>query len=597
MPAHAGGLEGNRFTFRIKDRNWNSSSQQATASIRTCRSISLRTYNTIKPNVITLKFHCFMPIPGEEKDTNYDAMKSIKILSHIGTLCVTACFASVVSAQVKPSSLFSDRMVLQSGVLVPVWGMADTAEKVTIKFNGQTRSATADASGKWMVRLTKLKAGGPFEMTITGDKAGEAPIVVKDVLVGEVWLGSGQSNMDFTVAKTTKHYFAGVNNEDQEVAAANYPTIRMFTGAWKNSYEPQSDVSGTWLVVTPENVREMSAIGYLFARDMQKELKVPFGIITEAFGASTAEAWTSREALASDPRLTSLLVEFDTKAAAYKANPPDVTAALKAWEEAVAKAKADGTVAPRRPGSRNPVQDQHNPTVMYNGMIAPIIPYAIKGVLWYQGEAINGGDTGYKLYPLLQSTLIKDWRQRWGEGNLPFYICQLAPLKSWPNRPDTWYNNPDVREAQATVLSIPNTGMAVTIDIGDPVNIHPKDKQDVADRLTRIALARTYGRKIEYSGPVYDSMKIEGDVISIHFTHAAGGLVAKGGDLKTFTIAGKDGKFVPAIARIDRGALVVSSPDIAEPASVRYAWDNYPEGANLYNADGLPAAPFRTDKL
>ena len=524
-------------------------------------------------------------------------MKLTMNLLLIIALCVTTCCAGIASAQVKPSSLFSDHMVLQSGMQVPIWGTAAAGEKITVKFNGQTRSAVADStSGKWMVRLSKLKAGGPFEMTIAGNKANEPSLLIKDILVGEVWLGSGQSNMDFTVATTTRHYFAGVKNEVEEVAAANYPQIRMFTGAWKNSYDPQTEISGTWLVVTPETVKEMSAIGYFFARDMQKELKVPFGIITEAFGASTAEAWTSREALAANTQLKPLIDAFDTRVAEYKRNPPDMTDALKAWQVAADKARADGKPVPRRPGNRNPVQDQHNPTVMYNGMIAPIIPYAIKGVLWYQGEAINGGATGYKLYPLLQATLIEDWRQRWGEGNFPFYICQLAPLKSWPNRPDTWYNNPDVREAQATVLKIPNTGMAVTIDIGDPVNIHPKDKQAVADRLARIALARTYGRKIEYSGPMYDSMKAEGNVIRIHFTHADGGLVAKGGDLKTFTIAGKDGKFVPAIARIDGGTLIVSSPDVPEPTSVRYAWDNYPEGANLYNADGLPAAPFRTDK-
>ena len=523
-------------------------------------------------------------------------MNSVRTFFLIVVLFATAGLAPAASAQVKLASLFSDHMVLQSGVSVPIWGTAEPAEKVTIRFNRQTRSATADASGKWMLRLSKLKPGGPFQMTIAGNKIGEAPVVVKDVLVGEVWLGSGQSNMDFTVAKTTRHYFAGVNNEEQEVAAANYPNVRMFMGAWKNSYEPQTEVDGTWLVVSPENVREMSAIGYLFARDMQKELKVPFGIITEAFGASTAEAWTSRDALAAETQLAPLLADFDAKVTAYKKSPPDMTAALKRWEEAAAKAKADGKTAPRRPGSGNPVQDQHNPTVMYNGMIAPVIPYAIKGVLWYQGEAINGGATGYRLYPLLQSTLIKDWRKRWGEGDFPFYVCQLAPLKSWPNRPDTWYNNPDVREAQATVLAIPNTGMAVTIDIGDPVNIHPKNKQDVADRLARIALAKTYGRKIEYSGPIYDSMTTEGNAIRIHFTHSGGGLVAKAGDLKTFTIAGKDGRFVPATARIDRDTLVVSSTEIPEPASVRYAWDNYPEGANLYNAEGLPAAPFRTDR-
>jgi len=522
-------------------------------------------------------------------------MNRLRSLCLIVALCATLSFAAVASAQVKPSAVFSDHMVLQSGMSVPIWGTADPAEKVTVKLSGQSKSAVADADGKWMVRLTKLKPGGPFEMTIAGNKAGEAPITVKDVLVGEVWLGSGQSNMDFTVGTTTKHYFAGVKNEAEEIAAANYPQIRMFTGAWKNSYEPQSEISGTWLIVTPDSVKEMSAIGYLFARDMQEELKVPFGIITEAFGASTAEAWTSREALAADPRLKPLVDAFDAKVAEYKINPPDMTAALKAWQEAADKAKADGKMIPRRPGNRNPVQDQHNPTVMYNGMIAPVIPYAIRGVLWYQGEAINGGDTGYKLYPLLQATLIKDWRQRWGEGDFPFYICQLAPLKSWPNRPDTWYNNPDVREAQATVLSLPNTGMAVTIDIGDPVNIHPKDKQDVADRLTRIALAKTYGRKIEYSGPVYASMKVEGSSIRISFTHVDAGLVAKGGDLKTFIIAGKDGKFVPATARIDHDTVLVSSPDVPEPTAVRYAWDNYPEGCNLYNSDGLPAAPFRTD--
>ena len=517
--------------------------------------------------------------------------------SLIALLYITMCFAAKASAEVKPSALFSDHMVLQSGMQVPIWGTAAPAEKLTIKFNGQTRSGIADAAGKWILHLTKLKAGGPFEMTIAGNEAGERPIIVKDILVGEVWLGSGQSNMDFTVATTTRHYFAGVKNQTEEVAAANYPQIRMFTGAWKNSYEPQTEVSGTWLIVTPGTVKEMSAIGYLFARDMQKELKVPFGIIIEAFGASTAEAWTSREALEADAKLKPLIDTFDAKVAAYKTDPPDITAALKVWQEAADKAKADGKTVPRRPSNRNPVQDQHNPTVMYNGMIAPVIPYAIKGVLWYQGEAINGGDIGYKLYPLLQSTLIKDWRQRWGEGNFPFYICQLAPLKSWPNRPDTWYNNPDVREAQATVLSLPNTGMAVTIDIGDPVNIHPKDKQAVADRLMRIALAKTYGRPMEYSGPVYDSMKAEGSSIRLHFTHVTGGLVAKGGDLKTFIIAGKDGKFVPAVARIDQGTVIVSSPDIGEPIAVRYAWDNYPEGANFYNGDGLPAAPFRTDML
>ena len=530
-------------------------------------------------------------------------MKAISEHPMIGRKAATALAlfvlllgASQALAEVKLASPFTDHMVFQRDKKVPVWGTADPGESVTVEFVGQKKSVKAGADGKWRVNLDSLPASDESRtLTVTGS-ATKAAIKCDDVLVGEVWLCSGQSNMDFTLAKTTRHYFAGVLNETQEVAAANYPNIRMFTGGWRTSYEPQSSVSGIWLVCTPENAREFSAIGYLFARDMQKELKVPFGIITESFGASTAEAWTSREALAANPKLKPLLETFDANVAAYKTNPPDMTASLKAWEDAAAKAKAAGKAAPRRPGDRNPAQDQHNPTVMFNGMIAPVIPYAIRGVLWYQGEAINGGTNGYKLYPLLQSTLIKDWRQRWGKGDFPFYLCQLAALKSWPNRPDTWYNNPDVREAQATVLSIPNTGMAVTIDIGDPANIHPKDKQDVADRLTRIALAKTYGRKLEYSGPVYDSMKIEGNAIRIKFTHAGSGLAAKGGDLKTFIIAGKDGKFLPATARIDKDTLLVSSPNVAAPVAVRYAWENYPDGCNLYNGEGLPAAPFRTDK-
>jgi sialate O-acetylesterase len=221
-------------------------------------------------------------------------------------------------------------------------------------------------------------------------------------------------------------------------------------------------------------------------------------------------------------------------------------------------------------------------------MINPIVPYAIRGVIWYQGESIAGGDAGRALYPRVQATLIKDWRARWGEGNIPFYICQLAALQNNSN-------NPTVREAQATVLDLPNTGMAVTIDIGDPKNVHPKDKQDVGDRLSRIALANVYGEKIEYSGPVFKSARVENGAIRVSFTHLGGGLVAKGGPLKCFEIAGQDQKYVPADAAIDGDTIVVSSATIPSPAAARYAWQNYPDGCNLYNAAGLPAAPFRTD--
>ncbi len=245
---------------------------------------------------------------------------------------------------------------------------------------------------------------------------------------------------------------------------------------------------------------------------------------------------------------------------------------------------------PTRPGrQRDPVQDQHNPTVLFNGMINPVIPYAIRGAIWYQGESIVGGKNGVALYPHVQKTLIDDWRKLWREGAFPFYVVQLPALQNVSN-------NPLVREGQAAVLSLPHTGMAVTIDIGDPKDVHPHNKAPLGERLTRIALANVYGRKIEYSGPVYESMTVSGTVIRLKFSHVGGGLVAKDEPLKWFVIASADKKFEPAEAKIDGDTLIVSSREVSAPVAVRYAWDNYPEGSNLFNGAGLPAAPFRTDR-
>ncbi len=376
-------------------------------------------------------------------------------------------------ADVKPAALFSSHMVLQSALSVPVWGTAEPAEKVSIALHGQTRSGSADADGKWMLRLSDLKTGGPYEMTVAGANS----VTIKDVLVGEVWLGSGQSNMAFTVSKA-KAYYAGVINEAQEIAAANYPEIRMFTGQAAKTYEPQSSVEGEWLVCSPETVPGFSAAGYFFARDLQKEIKVPVGIVTLAFGASTAESWIRREALNSDPLLKPMLDQFDAAVQFYRANPD---APADQAPQAPQTINARPGAKPRK--QRDPVQDQHQPTVLFNGMIHPVIPFAIRGVLWYQGESIVGGQAGVALYPHVQATLVNDWRKLWGEGDFPFYIVQLAALGNVSN-------NPRVREAQATVLSLPNTAMAVTIDIGDPKDVHPHNKQDLGDRLSRIALAR-----------------------------------------------------------------------------------------------------------
>ena len=491
-------------------------------------------------------------------------------------VCAFLGLATVAYADVKPSQLFRDHMVLQSGMPVPVWGTADAGEMVTVSFRGDKRSVAAGPDGKWMVRLSKLKPGGPFEMRI----AGKNTIVVKDVLVGEVWLGSGQSNMVFNVSKKG-HPPYGLMDEEKEIAAANYPQLRMFTVKDKKAYAPQEDVAGEWKVCSPETVPDFSAVGYLFGRDLNQSLKRPVGIILSAFGASTAESWVPRETMAADAPLKPLLERFDAREAYFREHPGAMDADAPVGPQTL-------NARPGKPGPmRDPVQDQHQPTVLYNGMINPIIPYAIRGALWYQGESVVGGKAGVMLYPHVMDALVTEWRRRWGEGNFPFYVVQLAALKNVSN-------NPMIREQQAAILSLPNTGMAVTIDIGDVDNVHPKNKEPLGERLNRIALANAYGKKIEFSGPVYTSMKVDGSAIRIKFSHAEG-LTAKGGPLKCFQIAGADETFMDADATIEGDSVVVQSAHVSSPVAVRYAWSNYPDGANLYNAAGLPAAPFRTD--
>lgn len=496
---------------------------------------------------------------------------------------------SSVRAEVKLASPFTDHMVLQRDLPVPVWGRAEPGERVTASFAGQKRRAKAGADGAWRVELKPLKASSEGrELVVAGSKTAE-PIKLADVLVGEVWLCSGQSNMDFTVAKTEKYYFAGVINETEEVAAANHPRIRMFTGQWKKTYEPETRVEGRWLVCTPETVREFSAVGYFFARRVRQELDVPVGIVTLTFGASSAQAWVRREAALSEPRLAAELEKFDEAVKAYRADSSakeKYEAALAEWRVKADAAKAQGQRAPRGPRNPDPVQNQHNPTVMFNGMIAPVIPYAIRGVLWYQGESIPGPR---ELFPVWNETLIRDWRALWGR-EFPFFFVQLAGL-------DGRSNSPEVRALQAEALKVPGTGMAVAIDVGDKTDVHPKNKQAVGDRLARLALARTYGRDIADSGPNAASATREPDHgLRIRFTDLHGGLTTRDGAAPGgFEIAGADGKFVPAEAVIEGDAVVVRAAEVAEPTAVRYAWASWPERANLQNRAGLPAAPFKLE--
>ncbi len=522
-------------------------------------------------------------------DEGMKSYSTVALRIQLTVLAAVVLCAGRVKAEVKLASPFTSHMVLQRDAKVPVWGTAEPGEEVTVEFAGQKRSVMTGSNGQWRIDLKPLKASAEGRNFIVAGSKTAQPIQLDDVLVGEVWLASGQSNMDFTVSKKVK-YFAGVTNEAEEIAAANYPLIRMFTGVATKTYEPQAAVKGGWLVCSPETVPAFSAVGYFFARDLQKDLKVPVGIVTMAFGASTAEAWIRREALAADPELKPMLDRFDAAVQSFRTNPPPVVAPPRSEDVSANSSDNSSRRRPRRnSGPRDPVQDQHNATVLFNGMINPIIPFAIRGVLWYQGESIGGGKAGRALYPKVQATLVKDWRKLWNQGAFPFYIVQLAGQEAASN-------NPFVREAQATVLSLPNTGMAVTTDIGEARNVHPHNKQDVGDRLARIALANVYGRQIEFSGPMYKSMKVDGNSIRVTFSHLGGGLVAKGGTpLKWFTIAGADLKFVPAEAKIEGDTVVVRSPEVAAPVAVRYAWVNFPDGCNLYNASGLPAAQFRTD--
>lgn len=455
-------------------------------------------------------------------------------------LAVAALSSGFLHAEVKPNSLFSDGAVLQRGQPVPVWGTANDGEKVSVELGGQKAETTAK-DGKWRVDLKPLEAGGPFTMKISGENTVE----VKDLLVGEVWVASGQSNMEWK--------FNGSFEPDVERPKANHPKLRMFTAAKVTSPVPLAELRGSWVTCSPETVGAFSVVAYYFARDLQAKLGVPVGVISTSWGGTPAQAWTSVEGFAGHAELDGYAKQSQENLAKFSAEAPP---------------KALG---------------QHTASVLYNGMIAPAVPYGMKGVIWYQGES-NAGKS--KEYQTLFPAMIADWRAKWKLGDFPFLYVQIAPFKGQP---------PEIREAQFLTLGkTEKTAMAVITDYGNANDIHPKQKEPVGHRLSLAARALAYGEKIEYSGPLYESMKAEGGKAVITFSHVGGGLVAQGGDLKGFTIAGADGNFVPAKAEIKGTGVIVSAEGVAEPKAVRYGWANVPE-VNLFNKEGLPASPFRTD--
>lgn len=482
-------------------------------------------------------------------------------------------FVLGANAEVKPHGLFCDGAVLQREIEVPVWGTAHEDERVTVKFQEQ-EVATIAKNGRWLVRLKPLKSGGPFVMTIAGDNT----VTITDVFVGEVWVGSGQSNMAFQLARS--------NNSQDAIAAADDPLLRFFFVPHLAEDEPQINVTGNWKPSTPVTAANFSAVAYFFGRDLRRALKVPVGLIDSSVGGTPARAWLARAALESDPALKEILTRYDESVKTYdpaKANA-QYQRNLAKHTEAVKRAQAHGKQPPRpvqKPAS--PALKNSRPACLYNAMIAPLQPYAIAGVIWYQGEADAArGDEYQRLFP----ALIRNWRSSWRQGEFPFLFVQIAPHQTM---------TPEIREAQLlTWQRVPRTGMVVTTDVGNERDIHPTRKEPVGARLALSARAVAYGEKLEYSGPVFASMKLETDRAILSFTHVGGGLVARDGELRGFTIAGKDGTFVPAQAVIDGDKVVVSAPSGLKPTAVRYGWDKTPD-VNLFNQAGLPATPFRTD--
>jgi sialate O-acetylesterase len=507
----------------------------------------------------------------------------------ISAVILFASYTLSVFAEVKLPALFSDHMVLQGSERVPVWGWAAPGEKVTVEIGGQKVTTNADAKGDWRVLLEPLTSGAKLTLAVRGENS----LVVNDVLVGEVWLGSGQSNMRFEVSRA--------NNFEAEKAAANFPEIRMFSVAKNATMTAAADCKGVWQVCNPQTVGSFSAALYFFGRELHQQLKVPVGLINSSFGGTFIQSWISMDAQRRVPALQPFLDDFEKTIAMPfddAAAEAELKKAMAEWQIHAAKNKAEGKGEPRKPVKRtDPRVDQNSPANLFNGMIAPLIPYQIKGVLWYQGEQNAGSQATAlaDLYRIQLPTLIHDWRARWNEGNLPFCWVQLPGIGKRPNGFQTESGFELVREGMLETLSLPATGMAVAIDIGDPDNIHPKDKQDVGHRLALWALAQVYHRNMSFSGPIFAGCETNGAQIKIYFTHTDGGLIGHGGALKPFGIAGADKVWHVAEARIDGDAVVVSSKEVSQPVAVRYGWAKDPE-CNLYNGAGLPASPFRTDR-
>lgn len=512
-----------------------------------------------------------------------------RVIAMLAAGAVTMCIATSAVAEVSCPRVFQDSMVLQREMPVPVWGKADPGEKVTVTFAGNTVSATAGQDGKWMVKLPVMKANAVGqEMTVSGSNT----ITFKDVLVGEVWILSGQSNAESNLSWCNP----------EEGRKANNPLMRFLKVDHIMAKTPQYDAQMIWQKCEPERALNFSGVGYYFAKKLIEELKVPVGILDDNWGGSNIRFWIPEEGWRMIPELKPELDQRDKDYANYTAKMTEYLDYVEQWAADSRKQLAAGSVHEQL--KFPPERVEHG--FMFNGMVAPVMPYAIRGMLWYQGE-YNANDPGDIYYHKMRG-LVGSWRNMWGQGEFPCYFVQLPNLDQPDKDPAGGNGWARMREVQTKAMQIPNSGMVVTIDVGEAADIHPKNKVDVGERLARWALARDYGKKIVYRSPFYKSMKIEGSKIRISFDQVGSGLMVgkkdywgpvledKGGTLKRFAIAGEDKKWFWADAKIDGDTVVVSSPEVPNPVAVRYAYSMNPEGCNLYNKDGLPASPFRTDE-
>jgi len=489
----------------------------------------------------------------------------------LAVACLTFATVFPSSAELRLPALFSDNMVLQQGMPLPIWGWADDGETVTVTFRGQRISAVA-SNLKWHATLHSVKAGGPDIMTVSTKTK---TIEIQNVLVGEVWVCSGQSNMEWPLKSSFE--------PEADIAAATNAQIRLFNVRKSRLDSPTTQTRTSWEVLSPQSVGGFSAVGYYFGRDLQAARKVPVGMIGTYWGGTPAESWMDRESLEINPRYQKEVLD---SASAAQAN----------WRKALDKFEQDKAEAIKegREFKKNPPWQPWGGYELYNGMIAPLVPYSIKGAIWYQGESNAGRAEQYRtLFP----DMIRCWRRNWSEPDFTFICVQLAPFQAIKPEPaeSSWA---ELREAQLLSTKVlPKAGMAVITDVGDPKDIHPRKKGPVGARLALAARGIAYGEKIEFSGPIYRDCKIQGGDVLLRFDHVGRGLEARDGELKGFAICGEDKKWVWAKAEIQSDNTVkVNSPEVAQPVAVRFGWADYPV-VNLWNKDGLPASPFRTDNF